>query len=638
MAGLAIGLTAGDPGEAAVLAVATLVPAGLGVRIDRALPAHGIGLRLALLALAVGLMGVADQLAVASGDPDALLTRWALLIGDVAFFPLLYALAAVVLAFPSGRPPTASWARRERAMTAVVAVGTVSFLFDGSDLTLDGAPVTSPLPVVVVFTVLAGVFVAAMLAWLVAVAVNVRRRYRAGTGIERLQLRWLAFAGATVPAIVAICLLEAAVAGENGVAAGIALVTSLVALPSAIAVAVLRYRLYEIDRLINRTLVYVSLTAVLGAAYAAIVLVVGVVLGGGTAWATAGATLVVATAFRPVRDRAQRLVDRRFARRRFEGLRRIEEFLEQVRSGREEPERIGAVLANALGDDGLEVFFRLPATDGYADATGRVRPLPDDRVRARTPVRRSELELAVVLHDPALAETPDTLDSVLRATGLAMEIARLRVEVRVQLAAVEASRARLAAAAEAERRKLQRDLHDGAQQRLVALGLALRHAQHQLGAGDGGAGRTLDAAVGEIATSIAELRALAGGLGPPLLDEGLGPALADVAARAPVPVTVEVAPGELPEEAERTVFFAACEAITNAVKHAGAGTVRVAVSRTPNAVRLEVADDGRGGARPRPGGGLAGLAERVGARGGTLDVDSRDGQGTRVVAEVPLGT
>jgi signal transduction histidine kinase len=256
----------------------------------------------------------------------------------------------------------------------------------------------------------------------------------------------------------------------------------------------------------------------------------------------------------------------------------------------------------------------------------------------RTPVRRGDLDLGVVLHDPKLAEMPDTLDSVLRAAGLAMEIARLRVEVRVQLAEVRAAQARLSVAAEAERRKLERDLHDGAQQRLVALGLALRHAQHQLRDSPDSAINTLDGAVGEVATAVAELRAIARGLRPSLLDAGLGPALADVAGRAPLPVAVEVAPQPLAPDVEATLFYLACEGLTNIVKHADARHARIHVHTTGAGTRIEVADDGSGGAVASPGGGLDGMVARVAHHGGTLELHSPPGGGTRVIADLPGGS
>ena len=217
--------------------------------------------------------------------------------------------------------------------------------------------------------------------------------------------------------------------------------------------------------------------------------------------------------FAPLRSRVQTLVDRRFDRARYEGLRMIDRYLEDLRADRVAPEATGEVMAEATGDPSLELFFWLPAEELHVDASGRVVPELPSEGRARTPVRRGELQLATVVHDAALDERPDLLESVIEAAGLAIEIARLRVEVRRRLAEVEQSRARIVTAGYDERRRLERDLHDGAQQRLVSIGLALRHVQGRLPVPSGEA-EELDAAVGELSDAIDELRELARGVRP----------------------------------------------------------------------------------------------------------------------------
>jgi signal transduction histidine kinase len=224
-----------------------------------------------------------------------------------------------------------------------------------------------------------------------------------------------------------------------------------------------------------------------------------------------------------------------------------------------------------------------------------------------------------------------------RDEGLLLdEIARLRVEVRVKVAELEASRGRIVAAADAERHKLERDLHDGAQQRLVGLGLALRQAQGQLAADPAGARDTLDRAVGEVATAIAELRAMARGLRPGILDSGLAGALSDIARRSPVPVALEITREPIDPHLEATAFFLACESVTNAIKHAGARHIRIRVDRLGEQLHVEVGDDGVGGATLRAGGGLAGMTLRALAGGGLLDVHSPPGGGTTIRAELPV--
>ena len=206
----------------------------------------------------------------------------------------------------------------------------------------------------------------------------------------------------------------------------------------------------------------------------------------------------------------------------------------------------------------------LPATDR-----------PDDP-RVRTPIERAGAPVALVLHRPTGPLRPDPLATLVEAGGLAIEIARLRVELRRQLAEVEASRARIVAAGNAERRRIERDLHDGAQQRLVSIGLELRHAQHQLGP----AGASLDHAVAQLTEAIAELRDLAQGLPPSQLDGGLEPALLELAGRAPLPVAVAATRERFSAGVEAAAYFIACEGLTNAIKHARASGVVLSAERT----------------------------------------------------------
>jgi signal transduction histidine kinase len=245
----------------------------------------------------------------------------------------------------------------------------------------------------------------------------------------------------------------------------------------------------------------------------------------------------------------------------------------------------------------------------------------------------------VVLHDPVSNEDPTLLRKVVEAGGLAIEIARLQVELHRQLAEVEASRARIVAAGNEERRRIERDLHDGAQQRLVSIGLALRHAQHELGSSSPErASQTLDRALAEVAVAIDELRKLAHGLPPAQLDAGLGPALRELARHVPVPVEVTAAAERFERGLEAAAYFIACEGLTNAVKHANATRIVLSAGRENGRLVVSVADDGLGGAAPLPGSGLSGLSDRVAAYGGTLRIESNHGAGTTLTAELPCGS
>jgi signal transduction histidine kinase len=304
------------------------------------------------------------------------------------------------------------------------------------------------------------------------------------------------------------------------------------------------------------------------------------------------------------------------------------------------PERMREALAGALGDPTLEVVYWSPAYGVYTDTNGvPLDPASDAGDRAVTLLERDGQPLAAILHDPALTGDPGLVAAVAAAVRLAVDNERLTAEVQAQLAAVQASRARIVEASDAERRRVERDLHDGAQQRLVALSLALRRAQSQLPEDAAPElSETLAAASDQLKTALAELRDLARGIHPAILTEaGLGPALRALARESTVPVELHV---DLPSEPEAPVaaaaYFVAAEALTNVAKYAEATRIELTAAATDGTLRVEVADDGRGGADPGAGSGLRGLDDRVAALGGRLDVSSPRGGGTRIVALLPL--
>jgi len=650
VAGLAFGVVlndlAGSHGEdswtAVAWAAAALASSGVGLVLATRRAGNPIG----WLLLANGLVLTVHYVATPYADyavlaePDTLPGgEWAVLIHERAWPTLFICVAAIALVFPDGRLPSPRWRRVAILATVSFAGLTVVSLLAAERYSEKFDHVSSPLPelseaVVGLPFVLFGL---GALASLVAAALALRVRMKRASLVERLQLRWLGYAAMLVPAAVVTSVVEGAVTGGDGAATVIATTLALTLIPIAIGVAVMRYRLYDIDRLINRTLVYVVLTTGLAAVFAAVSLSLGVAIGSGSTLATAASTLAVALVFGPLRSRAQVLVDRRFDRARYEGLRRIGRFLEDLRSGRAAPEAIGQVMAEATGDPSLELFFWLPAEQLHVDASGRaVNQLPDTD-RARTPVNRGQLHLATVVHDPRLAERPDLLDSVIEAAGLAIEIGRLRVEVRRRLAEVEESRARIVTAGYEERRRLERDIHDGAQQRLVSIGLALRHVQARLPEGSPEAAE-LDTTVTVVSEAIEELRELARGVRPAGLDDGLAPALRQLASRASLPTRVDATDDRFDDGLETAAYFVASEALANAAKHARATRVDLTAARRDGWLVVSVSDDGVGGARPSEGSGLAGMTDRVAALGGRLDVESPPGAGTTVTAELPCAS
>jgi signal transduction histidine kinase len=307
------------------------------------------------------------------------------------------------------------------------------------------------------------------------------------------------------------------------------------------------------------------------------------------------------------------------------------------------PERLREALARALGDPSLELAFWLPERRAYADADGLPVALPAPGSRRAVTVLESDGEpIAALVHDGSLSDDPRLLDAAGAAARLAIENARLQAELRAQLAQVQESRARIVAAGDDQRRRIERDIHDGAQQRLVALALELRAAQKRLG---GELGPEFDEvladAVDELQLAVGELRELARGVHPAILTEdGLGAALESLADRTPLPVRIVAAPDRrLPSEIEGAAYFVACEALANAVKHADATSVTISAAGRNGTLVVEVVDDGVGGASMNGGGsGLRGLCDRVEAHGGRLRIESPPGEGTRVVGELPCGS
>jgi signal transduction histidine kinase len=290
-------------------------------------------------------------------------------------------------------------------------------------------------------------------------------------------------------------------------------------------------------------------------------------------------------------------------------------------------------LARALGDPTLDVAYRLG--DGrYVDATGRPIALPQGGARAVTTVTAGGEEVAALVHDPALLDEPALVESVTATAGLVLENERLAAEVRSQLAEVRASRGRIIAAADAERRRIERNLHDGAQQRLVTLSLALGLEASRA---DAAGADVLARAQDDVERAIAELRELARGIHPTLLrDEGLEAAVEALARRMPLPATLHgTAAGRLPDAVELAAYFVVSEALTNVVKHALATEASVLLERQPAALCVTVADDGVGGARIVPGSGLAGLGDRLEVLDATLAVESGPDRGTIVCATIP---
>src|SRR5215210_7590092 len=260
--------------------------------------------------------------------------------------------------------------------------------------------------------------------------------------------------------------------------------------------------------------------------------------------------------------------------------------------------RLEAGLAKALDDPGLVLAYRVPGEHVYIDGRGLPVALPtpgDDRAAA--PVERDGRELAILIHDASLDDDPELVGAVAAMAAIALDDARLHAESEDRLAELRASRERIVAAGDAERRRLERNLHDGAQQRLVSVALQLRMIQSRMQTDPAVAEELLTSATDELSQSLEELRELARGIHPAVLNHGLEAALRSLASRASVATTVSYEGHErLPEPVELAAYFVACEALANVAKYAEASEVSVRVSRRNGSAVIEIADDGVGGA------------------------------------------
>jgi signal transduction histidine kinase len=300
------------------------------------------------------------------------------------------------------------------------------------------------------------------------------------------------------------------------------------------------------------------------------------------------------------------------------------------------PGRLRDALARALGDSTLQLAFPQPDGAGFADTFGRAVD-PEQPGPGRVVVPIAGAAEAVLIHDNGLEQEPQLVRLTAAAASMALEHSRLQAEVQAQLELVRASRARIVEAGDAERRRLERDLHDGAQQRLVTLTLALGMARSRASGADPELESLIDSATKEAREALIELRELARGIHPAVLTEtGLAGAIQALVERSPVAATItEVPHDRFPAVIEATAYFVVSEALANVAKHSRATAAQVRIRRLPGRLVVEVRDDGAGDARPEHGSGLRGLADRVASAGGVLRVDSPPGAGTQLVAEIP---
>ena len=543
-------------------------------------------------------------------------------LGDSSFVWWFVLLALVLQSTPPGPRRGVAVALPAVTITAGVLFQ-VTALLRSTPLAAPYRGLSSPLAVAALdrpARVVAAAAVYTLAGCLVASLVPLVAAWRRSRDESRRQLLWLV-AGALplAPAVVAAFVFSGT--GHDAYAAAV-LAAATVALVVGAGLSVLRYRLYDVERVVTESAAYALASVAVLVAYVAVVVVVSRSgpLDSGSAPAAVAATLAGVGAARVSYGWGRRAAGRRVNPARFRAV-------EAVRAGLADPSPdLDGVLTTALGPGARVVY---PAPEGAWVTSGglAVEPGPDvvDVLRHGDVVARVEF-------DPR-ATSRDLVVAVAREAAAELDNVVLRAELARQVELIRASRARLAGAHEEERRRIERDLHDGAQQRLLAVALQLQSARLN---GDGAVlAAEADRAIGDLRDTIRELRDLAAGLQPAALaGGGLVAAVSDLAARAPLTVTYDVVDLRVAADVESAAWFVVAEAVTNAVKHSGAGDVTVEVRRAEESLRVEVRDAGRGGADPS-GHGLQGLADRVGAVGGSLRVCEVAPHGTSVEAVFP---
>lgn len=549
-------------------------------------------------------------------------------------------LAFALLRFPDGELLATRWRAVEvsigvMVVFAVAIVGAMSWPVRGRAL-LDGAalPSTSQGRAVTLVTHVGQLLVAVAL---IMAAVSLVLRYRRSTGRVRQQLKWIALG--IVPTIA--LLIAARLVG--GVTGGALALVSPLSFFVTMVIAIRRHRLYDIERIISRTVAYTGLTGVLTGAFFATSTLVGAMFGragGGSPGATAAAAVTVTLLFQPLRHRFQAASDQRFRRRSYEAIRIVGDYLNSLRRKEPGAGALRAMVQQALADPSAAIGFWLDR-HGYVDEDGNAIEVTGDADRIAWRVDRAGDHLGVVLFARRVLDQASSgaVGETLAAATPAFDHGRLRAQAMVQLAEVRASRARILAAADQARRRVEQDLHDGAQQRIVALALSLATLSSQAErGGQPDMAASLAVVKGDVYEALRELRELARGIHPMILTErGIGAALESLAERSPVPVQVAVAAdGRFAPELEATAYYVVAESLANAAKYAQATRAVIQVRSSDGQLHVEVGDDGTGGASPRVGSGLAGLRDRVEAVGGQLTLESPAGAGTRVIAVIPL--
>jgi signal transduction histidine kinase len=624
-------LTGDVPG--ALMSLAGLVAVGVGWVVLAHEPSSPVGPAIAWSSASVAAVLSIDALAASFDSASPLPLAGPARLVAVGSWPLnLAGILALLLVFPGGRPRAAIW----RAVpwgyaTATACVVAGEWGAREADGRVVGGPQDAPREVLSILGLL-GVGACLLLA-----AACVAVRYRSGGQKRREQIRWLLLASCATIAALMLGWVAQGLGAPLTPAYAPFLLGIVVGVPAAVGLAMVRHDLFDVDRVLSASASWFLTLVSAAAVFGVVVLATSRLVGAGTNLGSTAAAFVTALVLLPLQRHVAADVGRVVDHDRFVAVAEVDAFAADVRTGRRPPEDVEGVLRHAVRNPELRLWLARP--DGsWVDVSGRAA---DDTLGGPgdVAITTGGDTIAWIRLGRTSARARRRVADVARAGWVPIEVSRLRLVLREALADVEASRARLAEATATERKRLEQDLHDGVQQRLVATGMRLRSLQQRATteAARGVGARAfrdldddLDAAVAELEMTVLELRRVAHGVRPGRLDDGLAAALDAVRVDSPVPLDLVVGDvGEVDETRALTAYLVVSEAVANALKHAQATRIRVGVHEAGERLVVEVSDDGVGGASPL---GLTALRDRVHSLGGRLEVDSTAAQGTAIRA------
>lgn len=620
--------------ETWVLFAAIVSALAVGTLLAALQPRHPVGwLFLALSGCMIG-SGLVDEYiawTLDAGRGSERAGRVAAVVGDSSFIPWLVIVAFVLHLTPTGAMLGRRWAIAAWSTAIAGAYCLAVALISPRVLSAPYQDVENPWAVPDVAAVtdrLAAVAILVVGAGLAVAAVSLAVRFHRARGAERQQLLWLAVVAVPLP----LCVVLAYVGARSGSQLVTVWATGgfVCLVPVAAGLSIIQFQLYDVERVLARAVTYGLLSAILVATYATVVLLATRGVGewsGSPELSAALAAVTAAAVAAPLRTLLQDAIDRRFNRRRHRAEQVVRDGLAQGEAGVD----LERLFQRAMADPTVRIGYAESSGSGWVTEVG----VPAEATGAGVVIQHRGRAVARIGSEGADVD-PATMLALGRMAASELDNVRLRAELAAQVAEITASRQRLTHAQRRERERIERDLHDGAQQSLLALAFDLQTAQLS---GDAARMRcALAEGVDAAREAVRGLRELANGLHPAALaDGGLGAALDDLARHSPIPLRVRSDVPRLDTGLEFTAWLIACEAVVNAQKHAQARGIEVDLALQDHHLLLRVSDDGVGGANPE-GRGLRGLRDRAEAARGTLLVRSDPDRGTRVEARLPCGS